>query len=214
MRRGMFLAMLAFSLVACEREVDSPTEPEPEQEPPETAVVPGVIGVDLSEARAQLKSAGLKSHVRTSCGSDNARTIIQQRPDAGSEVPPSTAVRLVAAVPLCPVPVVLLDPLKRAKRKLKARGFEVRIVMQADDLFDPGTVIDYRPTGDLRLGRVVTLVVAKASGPCDPSYPNVCIPPYPPDLNCDDVPYVNIRVIGSDPHGLDGYDNDGKGCET
>ena len=23
---------------------------------------------------------------------------------------------------------------------------------------------------------------------CDPSYPTVCIPPYPPDLDCDDVP--------------------------
>jgi hypothetical protein len=50
---------------------------------------------------------------------------------------------------------------------------------------------------------------------CDPSYPDVCIPPPPPDLDCDDpgVP-DNIRVLSPDPHGFDGNDNDGIGCET
>jgi len=48
---------------------------------------------------------------------------------------------------------------------------------------------------------------------CDPSYPDVCIPPYPPDLNCGDIGYSNFRVIGDDPHGFDG-DNDGVGCES
>ena len=47
---------------------------------------------------------------------------------------------------------------------------------------------------------------------CDPSYPDVCIPPPPPDLNCDDISARNFRVVGSDPHGFDG-DNDGIGCE-
>ena len=48
---------------------------------------------------------------------------------------------------------------------------------------------------------------------CDPSYPDVCIAPYPPDLDCDEVPYANFRVIGSDPHGFD-RDGDGIGCES
>jgi len=48
---------------------------------------------------------------------------------------------------------------------------------------------------------------------CDPSYPDVCIPPYPPDLDCDEIFYSNFRVTGSDPHGLDA-DNDGIGCEV
>jgi endonuclease YncB( thermonuclease family) len=49
---------------------------------------------------------------------------------------------------------------------------------------------------------------------CDPSYPGVCIPPPPPNLNCytEQVPYTNFTVIGSDPHGFD-RDNDGIGCE-
>jgi hypothetical protein len=49
---------------------------------------------------------------------------------------------------------------------------------------------------------------------CDrDSYPDVCIPPYPPDLNCGDISYKDIRVLPPDPHGLDGNDKDGVGCE-
>jgi hypothetical protein len=50
-------------------------------------------------------------------------------------------------------------------------------------------------------------------GNCHPSYPTVCIPPPPPDLDCGQVNATNFRVTGSDPHGFDG-DNDGVGCET
>ena len=48
---------------------------------------------------------------------------------------------------------------------------------------------------------------------CDPSYPDVCIPPYPPDLDCGEIGYSNFRVVGNDPHGFD-RDNDGIGCES
>ena len=50
-------------------------------------------------------------------------------------------------------------------------------------------------------------------GNCDPSYPSVCIPPPPPDLDCGQIPFTNFTVVGTDPHGFDG-DNDGIGCET
>jgi micrococcal nuclease len=50
-------------------------------------------------------------------------------------------------------------------------------------------------------------------GKCDPSYPGVCIAPYPPDLDCADVPYTSFAVVGSDPHGFDG-DGDSIGCES
>ena len=48
---------------------------------------------------------------------------------------------------------------------------------------------------------------------CDSSYPDVCIPAYPPDLDCGEIGYSNFRVVGSDPHGFDG-DKDGIGCES
>lgn len=47
---------------------------------------------------------------------------------------------------------------------------------------------------------------------CDPSYPDVCIPPPPPDLDCGDIPYRRFRVRAPDPHGFD-RDRDGVGCE-
>ena len=48
---------------------------------------------------------------------------------------------------------------------------------------------------------------------CDPSYPTVCIPPPPPDLDCGDIPYRNFPVRPPDPHRFDA-DNDGIGCES
>jgi endonuclease YncB( thermonuclease family) len=52
-------------------------------------------------------------------------------------------------------------------------------------------------------------------GNCDSSYPDVCIRPYAEvgDLDCADVPYRNFRVLAPDPHGFDGRDDDGLGCE-
>jgi hypothetical protein len=48
---------------------------------------------------------------------------------------------------------------------------------------------------------------------CDPSYPTVCIPPPPPDLNCGDIPHRRFTVLPPDPHNFDG-NNDGIGCES
>jgi endonuclease YncB( thermonuclease family) len=76
----------------------------------------------------------------------------------------------------------------------------------------PSTELDpYGPVTTVRSGPPPT--TPPPSGKCDPSYPGVCIPPYPPDLDCDDVPYSAFRVVGSDPHGFDG-DGDGVGCES
>ncbi len=56
-----------------------------------------------------------------------------------------------------------------------------------------------------------------ASGKCHPSYPTVCIPPAPPDLDCHQIPYrrfpVRHDVADPDPHRFDG-DGDGVGCES
>lgn len=48
---------------------------------------------------------------------------------------------------------------------------------------------------------------------CDPSYPTVCIPPPPPDLDCKDIPYRRFGVLPPDPHRFDS-DKDGIGCES
>ncbi len=48
---------------------------------------------------------------------------------------------------------------------------------------------------------------------CDPSYPDVCIPPAPPYLDCRDVADRRFRVLPPDPHDFDG-NHDGVGCES
>lgn len=48
---------------------------------------------------------------------------------------------------------------------------------------------------------------------CDSSYPAVCIPSPPPDLDCGDIPFTNFQVLQPDPHRFDG-DKDGIGCES
>lgn len=47
---------------------------------------------------------------------------------------------------------------------------------------------------------------------CDASYPGVCIPSPPPDLDCKDIPYRRFTVRLPDPHKFD-QDRDGIGCE-
>lgn len=48
---------------------------------------------------------------------------------------------------------------------------------------------------------------------CEPSYPDVCIPPPPPDLDCADITARDFRVLPPDPHRFDGG-MDGIGCES
>ncbi len=50
-----------------------------------------------------------------------------------------------------------------------------------------------------------------ASG-CDPNY-TPCVPISAADLDCADIGF-SVTIVGGDPHGLDGNDNDGLGCES
>jgi hypothetical protein len=74
-------------------------------------------------------------------------------------------------------------------------------------------VEDLLPTGE---SPVAASPVASATAPpsCDPSYPDVCIPPVEQggDLDCATVRLEFFRVLPPDPHGLDG-NFDGIGCE-
>jgi len=53
----------------------------------------------------------------------------------------------------------------------------------------------------------------ESSQECSPYYLDVCIPAYPPDLDCGEILFANFRVVEQDPHGFD-RDNDGIGCES
>jgi len=59
----------------------------------------------------------------------------------------------------------------------------------------------------------VTEMIVESENNCDSSYPDVCIPSPPPDLDCKDVPYSKFKVLPPDPHRFDG-DKDGIGCAS
>ncbi len=54
--------------------------------------------------------------------------------------------------------------------------------------------------------------LALAQDNCSSAYPDICIAPPPPDLDCKDISYRNFKVVAPDPHRFDGNKN-GIGCE-
>jgi micrococcal nuclease len=48
---------------------------------------------------------------------------------------------------------------------------------------------------------------------CDRRYGGACVPVHPPDVNCNELPDRNFRVLGDDVHRLD-VDGDGIACEA
>ena len=57
----------------------------------------------------------------------------------------------------------------------------------------------------------VTTTAASAPN-CHPNY-KPCVPNVAGDLNCGDIGF-QVEVMGADPYGLDGNDNDNLGCES
>ena len=73
--------------------------------------------------------------------------------------------------------------------------------------------VEVAPTATAMPPAPVRAVPVVEAGNCDPSYPDVCIPPYPPDLDCGEIGYRRFRVVGADRHWFDG-EHDGVGCES
>lgn len=69
-----------------------------------------------------------------------------------------------------------------------------------------------REAREANLGLWKETTSTPATPACDPSYPDVCIPPPPPDLDCKDIPHRRFKVLPPDPHRFD-VDKDGIGCE-
>ena len=111
------------------------------------------------------------------------------------------------------------ETLMRAARAAKSArlglwGACPRTVLDPDRAIDTG--ISGPPAKSHTSGKSVAPVAA-LGGKCVPSYPTVCIPPPPPDLDCKDISYrhftVRWDVPDPDPQHFDG-DHDGVGCES
>lgn len=88
--------------------------------------------------------------------------------------------------------------------------------------YPDGTWVYVTPASAPRSGVTPVPTQPPLEGNCDPSYPDVCIPPVAEvgDLDCKDIDARRFRVLPPDPHHFDGpYDGsnpnepDGIGCE-
>jgi micrococcal nuclease len=71
----------------------------------------------------------------------------------------------------------------------------------------------YAIGGFLLVATVAAVSTSVKATSCDRSYPDFCIPPPPPDLDCPDVRGKKpFRVRRPDPHHFD-RDRDGWACE-
>jgi micrococcal nuclease len=77
----------------------------------------------------------------------------------------------------------------------------------------PDTTTTLRPPTTTTATATTSTSTTSAQANCHPSYPDFCIPPPPPDLDCGDIEARNFTVLPPDPHRFDGND-DGVGCET
>jgi hypothetical protein len=71
---------------------------------------------------------------------------------------------------------------------------------------------DWRDCGALADERLSGDEPSRSGAGCLPSYPTVCLPAPPPDLDCQDLLVSSFPVVGTDPHRLD-RDGDGIACE-
>lgn len=81
-----------------------------------------------------------------------------------------------------------------------------------DNPFDLDAAVHEATSTDIHAADTLTAAQRAAKVRCDPSYPDVCIPRGPPDLDCKDIPQRRFRVLAPDPHHFDN-NGDGVGCE-
>jgi beta-lactam-binding protein with PASTA domain len=183
--------------------------------------VPAVDARKLRDATRELEDVGLIVAVtyRYSHDHEHEGTVLGQTPDAGEVVARGATVRLRVTQAFPEIPDVVGLTLAGARDVLSKEGFNPRMKKEVYSSLPKGTVVVQSPEAwsEARPGRDVWLSVS--TGPCTPGY-SQCLRPNVGDYDCasgsGDGPnwvYGTIGVWGSDPYGLDGWDNDGRGCE-
>lgn len=196
----------------------------------ETAAVPRLVGLTLSEVKAALRHAGLTiGVVKREPSARAAGTVLRQGSAPGAALGSGSPVTVVVAAPLPMVPSVIGSSKAAALGQLRAAGFGAQVSMKTTTSGADGVVLSESPAAGDRAkpGAVVTLVISDLHKPptlssaggsgCTPGY-TPCLPPAS-DYDCaggsgDGPKYTGlVHVTGSDPYDLD-RDGDGIGCDT
>jgi serine/threonine-protein kinase len=130
---------------------------------PERVEVPGVVGLDVEDARAELTDAGLRPVVNRIESDEPEDEVTAQNPSEGTEVDEGTRVTInVSEGPPeeVPVPDVEGDEEDPARAELEAAGFEVSVREQPGPEEDVGLVVRQQPSSGRRpRGSTVTIWV-------------------------------------------------------
>ncbi|MEU4549091.1 Stk1 family PASTA domain-containing Ser/Thr kinase [Nonomuraea dietziae] len=124
----------------------------------------GLIGMSPEDARAALEAAGLEGVVTPAVSSREQDKVFDTKPKSGESVPEGTSVKLYVPKAQVPVPSVVGQTQEDAERTLKAEGFKVKVVPQANDQ-PPGTVITQSPEAGTNQNQRTTVTIVVSTGP-------------------------------------------------
>jgi eukaryotic-like serine/threonine-protein kinase len=136
--------------------------------------VPSVAGLNVAEAVARLKDAGLEPNPVPVFSDKPEGTVIAQDPGEGKRVVEGTSIRINVSQGARPiaVPDVVGRSFESAKSALEGEGFVVKRTDQNSNI-DPNTVIETKPPSGTELQRGATVTVIVSKGPQDVAVPNV-----------------------------------------
>jgi len=132
--------------------------------------VPNVKGLEVGDAKVQLKDADLTFEVTKRYSAAVPRAVLNQRPRPGGRVVQRSLIRLTIAKPFPRIPRVVGMTVSEARRLLRRAGFTWRVLPQYANQ-PKHEVISQSPAGgtESRPGRRVDLFVSKglpgANGP-------------------------------------------------
>lgn len=142
-------------------------------------------------------------------------TALSSSPGAGSSTPEVSPVSPAPSVRGKALPDVLYLNVEAARKTLRRLDLKLKLSSRTTVDWLPQTVVRQRPRPGSRVvpGDMVTLTIASPP-PCHPAYPDFCIPPFIPDLKCQDLrPHRYFTVLQPrDPYHFD-PDKDGVGCD-
>jgi eukaryotic-like serine/threonine-protein kinase len=136
--------------------------PTPEEEEPEMVLVPEFVGATLEQARRSAGDLELIVEEVYSDSVDEGR-IVSQDPSPETEVEPDSEViiRISQGPEFVSIPNLGNRPRSEAVSRLNDLGLSVNETLEPSRNIQQGNVIRTEPTGQVRLGSTVTVVVSR-----------------------------------------------------
>lgn len=140
--------------------------------------VPDVVSLPVDDAAAAVRRSGLGVEIRLAPSDEQAGTVVEQEPPAGSEVEEGSQVVLSVARKQAPqasrvdVPDVVGSTASEARQTLRALGLRVSVTRVLDDAPE-GTVVAQSPAATSSVRKGATIRLRVSAGPRSVTVPDV-----------------------------------------